>query len=300
MYSLSMRDPAARTPDNRTGLLELSSTGIMDLLIEFLGIYSDKYVEIKESTRKSAIHVPPDFLEQDVDFLTGYIEYGHYGIPGKIVNIKTSAKHRKSKDDSDIQHLYFLFYLPKGNKRGIALFHKINNVGVKSVIDREFNISFLKGVKNLPLKLDIKPITKSTAAKDYMSKIDVKKLILERFRNLEIFGDAFNNLPADLTVDIIFKAPRGGIIGSLDEFSSKRKDSKYSNTVVLANDMCGTVKSEINVDGRTRVTELSSEGAESRIIITENDVEMEENFPKYPSMNEFSKKLAKELLEELD
>jgi hypothetical protein len=148
--------------------------------------------------------------------------------------------------------------------------------------------------------LDIKPITKSTAAKDYMSKIDVKKLILERFRNPEIFGDAFNNLPADLTVDIIFKAPRGGIIGSLDEFSSKRKDSKYSNTVVLANDMCGTVKSEINVDGRTRVTELSSEGAESRIIITENDVEMEENFPKYPSMNEFSKKLAKELLEELD
>lgn len=299
MYALSMRDPATRTPDNKTGQLILSEAGLMGLLKEFLQEYTADYVEVLNSATNSVLHVGQDWIREDGTFLSGYIEYGHYGVPGKLVNVKTKEKHRKSKDDSDIYHLYFLFYLPKGKKKGVALFHKMQNVGVKSVIDSEFNKRFLKK-KRITNKLRIKPITRSNAAKDFLAKLEVKKLVMERFKNKELFGDVFNDLPDDVSVDVVVRAPRGGLLGHLSEFSASRKDAKYSQNVVLAKDLCGTVKSEIKVDGNYRMTELSSEGAESRVILTEEDVEMEDNFPKFPSINEFAKNLAITLANEMD
>jgi hypothetical protein len=297
MYALSMRDQAARTPDNQAGLLKLFETGIYSHIVQFLEGYSDEYHEL-ESTAKSVMHVDKNWIKCDGHFISGYIEYGHYGVPGKLVNVKTSKKHDKSKDDSDIFHLYYCFYIPPNRTHGIALFHKIHTTGAKTVFDNEFNLNYLMK-KKIYTKLKIRPITRSKVARDFMVKADVKKLVLERFKSTEFLGDAANQLPIGTTFDVVIKAPRGGVLGTLDEFQAKKEDAKFSENVVMANDLCAKVKSHIMVDGETRVTELANEGTESRVILTEAEVKMVDNFPSFASLDEFSKKLAVELENEM-
>ncbi|MBO9489103.1 hypothetical protein J7384_01885 [Endozoicomonas sp. G2_1] len=291
-----MREHAARTPDNKSGLIKLFESGLYEHIIAFLKSYGDKYHELEYSSN-SVLHVDPKWIKQDGQFISGYIEYGHFGVPGKLVNIKTSAKHSKSKNDSDINHLYYCFYLPRNSTRGVALFHKIHGTGIKTVFENEFTNYLVK--KKIYTKLSMRPITRSKVAKDYLNKTNVKKLVLERFKTAEFLGDAANQLPTGTTFDVVIRAPRGGILGTLDEFQAKKQDAKFSDNVVVANELCGKVKSQIEVDGQTRVTELANEGTESRIILTEADVKMENNFPSYSSLDKFAKKLAKELSEEM-
>jgi len=297
MYSLSMRDQSTRTPDNLTGSLQLHEAGLLDHIKMFLAEYTDDYVEL-DSSLNSVMHVQEQWIREDGFFISGYIEYGHFGVPGKLVNVRTSAKHDKSKDDSDINHLYYCFYIPPNTTHGIALFHKIHNTGAKNIFDTEFNFKYrLK--KNIYPMLRIRPITRSKVAKDFLVKADVKKLILERFENKDFLGDAANQLPEGTTFDVVIRAPRGGLLGTLDEFQAKKQEAKFSSNVILANDMCAKVKSVIKVGDKTRTTELSNEGTESRVILTEDDVVMIDNFPSYASMDDFAKKLAKELLDEM-
>jgi hypothetical protein len=297
MYSVSMRDISASTPDNRTGIVNIRKAGIYKHIIEFLKTYTNGYHRVNGSD-KSVIHIDPDWIKENGDFISGYIEYGHYGVPGKLVNIKTNAKHAKTKNDSDIYHLYFCIYLPTTADSGIALFHKIHNTGVKTVFESEFNNVYVKA-KNIGLKLNIRPITTSAVASDYMENAKVKQLVFERFTAKELLGDVVDGLPEDATFDIVIKAKRGGFLGTLSDYQAKKQDAKYAKNIVMANDLCGKVKSKINIDGSNRTTELANEGTESRIIVTEADVKMNDNLPQYESFNEFAEKLAKQLLKEM-
>ena len=297
MYSVSMRDASARTPDNKAGIVNIRKAGIYQHIITFLKTYTKGYHSVNGSD-KSVIHIDPDWIKKNGDFISGYIEYGHYGVPGKLVNIKTNAKHAKTKNDSDIYHLYFCIYLPKTADRGIALFHKIHNTGVKTVFQNEFNDVYVKD-KNIALRLSIRPITTSSVASDYMEKAKVKQLVFERFKAKELLGDVVEGLPEDATFDIVIKAKRGGILGTLSDYQAKKQESKYANNIVMANDLCAKVKSKIDIDGTPRTTELANEGTESRVIVTEADVEMKDNFPQYQSFNAFAEKLAKQLLKEM-
>jgi len=293
-----MRDASARTPDNKSGIVNIKKAGIYQHIINFLKTYTNEYHNV-DGSDKSVIHVDPEWIKQKSNFISGYIEYGHYGVPGKLVNIKTNAKHAKTKNDSDIYHLYFCIYLPSTSDRGIALFHKIHNTGVKTVFENEFNNVYGKA-QNIALKLRIRPITTSAVASDYMDKAKVKQLVFERFKAKELLGDVVDGLPEDATFDIVIKAPRGGVLGSLSDYQVKKQNAKYAKNIVMANDLCGKVKSKIDVDGSSRVTELANEGTESRIILSEEDVKMKDNFPQYNSLNIFAEKLAKQLLNEME
>jgi hypothetical protein len=292
-----MRDASARTPSNKAGIVNIREAGIYQHIITFLNTYTNGYHAV-DGSDKSVIHIDPKWIKQNGDFISGYIEYGHYGVPGKLVNIRTNKKHAKTKLDSDIFHLYFCIYLPKTADRGIVLFHKIHNTGVKTVFESEFNDVYAKD-KNIGLKLSIRPITTSSVASDYMEKAKVKQLVFERFKARKLLGDVVDGLPEDATFDIVIKAKRGGVLGTLSDYQAKKQDSKFAKNVVMANDLCGKVKSKIVIDGNTRTTELANEGTESRIIITEEDVEMKDNFPQYPSLNKFCENLAKQLLDEM-
>lgn len=297
MYSVSMRDNSARTPDNQTGLLKLHDIGLLTHIKNFLLEYSSDYCEISLS-KNSVMHVENDWIREDGHYLSGYIEYGHFGVPGKLVNVKTKNKHSKSKDDSDINHLYFCFYIPPDSAHGIALFHKIHNIGAKNVFETEFNYNYrLK--HNIYPKLRIRPVTRSSMARNFMEKAQVKKLILERFENQGVFGDIANQLPTGCSFDVIVRAPRGGVLGTLDQFQAKQQDAKFAPNVVLANSLCAKVKSEIQVGDKKRVTELANEGTESRVILTEDEIELRDNFPVFGSIDAFAKQLASDLMDEM-
>ncbi|WP_372860399.1 hypothetical protein [Pseudoalteromonas sp.] len=296
MYSLSVSDPAAKCPTNKAGLLELSNIKGLDLLSllnEWLNLHNKDYSDIGDDEEKKVLHVSR--VEEDGRFLSGWVEYGYYGIPGKIVNVKTKKKTRKSKEDSDINHLYFCFYIPENKKNSIALFHKTNQAALKTIFDLSFNSTNFFKDKSGGLKLRIKPLCKKDVLNDWMEKTQVKKLYLERYKDKSIVGDLADKLPIGSTVTVTINAPRGGFIGKMQDWMGK--DSEFTEDVTLLSDMCGDLTTKVDYKGRKSKTVLSNKGTESRVIITSSDVEMHEGFPKFNSIDTYAKQLATELME---
>lgn len=294
MYSLAVFDQSAKCPSNKTGILELSNIRGIDLYNElevWLESHNKDYTNIGDEEEKKVLHVSK--IEREGRFISGWMEYGYYGIPGKLINMKTKVKTPKSKDDTDINHLYFCFYIPENSKQGIALFHKTHNAALKTIFDESFNSKQNFHRSSGGLKLRIKPLCKDDVLNDWMEKTQVKKLYLERYKDKKILGDLADKLPVGSTVTVTVNAPRGGFIGKMQDWT--KKDSEYTNSVTLLSDMCGELTSKIDYKGRQSKTVLSNTGTESRIILTSNDVEMHEGFPKFSSIDAYGKKLAFDL-----
>ncbi|WP_338728486.1 hypothetical protein V8687_10915 [Shewanella baltica] len=283
MYALSVRDPAAKTSENKAGNLKLDNLRGLDILNFLTPLIQNleiDYVKLTDPISKEELNSVVKVTNPKFDgrFISGWVEYGHYGVPGKIINVDNSKSvYRKTVKDSDINHLYFCFYVPKNKYRGIALFHKIGTVGVKSVIEDRINDDASFPAWSKGLKLHIRPLTKATDTKQWMRKAQVKKIVLERFKDKDKFGDIANRLDSSAHFNMTITAPRGEVLGSLLDWNS----AEYSETVELLEDMCAEVKSEIEISGKRRVTSLSNTGTESKIEITGADVEMQENFPKF-------------------
>lgn len=298
MYALSVRDRTARTADNKSGNLPLDNLRGLDL-VNFLesmlrshdGVDYAKLVNPQTLEELKSVYKISN-LKVDGRFVSGWFEYGHYGVPGKIINVDNSSSvYRKSKSDSDIFHLYFCFYIPKNTRFGVALFHKIGIVGAKSVIDSLINSKESFPLWSRGLKLRIQPITREADVSAWMKKAKVKKILLERVKAKDQLSDVCNRLSNDTHVSMTLTAPRGKILGTLHDWVSP----EYAETVVLLNDMCEEVKTEILVDGKRQMTTFSNDGSESKIDITSANVKMIENFPTFSSIDEFAKKLAVEL-----
>ncbi|WP_420788917.1 hypothetical protein ACOI2Q_15465 [Shewanella algae] len=298
MYALSVRDLAAKTSENKAGNLKLANIRGLDalsFLTDFVNKLEADYLKLTDPTTNQELNSVLKVTSPKVDgrFISGWVEYGHYGVPGKIINVDNSQSvYRKTKKDSDINHLYFCFYVPENKYKGIALFHKIGNVGVKGVLEEKINEDSAFPAWSKGLKLRIKPITKATDTKQWMRKAQVKKIVLEKFKDKDKFSDVANRLDSGASFEMTIVAPRGEFLGSLLDWNS----DKYSDTVELLEDMCAEVKSVIEVGGKRRVTSLSNTGTESKVEITSQDVEMQENFPKFSSIDNYAKELAKELI----
>lgn len=298
MYSISVKDVLKRSTNNPAGLHKLDDIrgkGLLSLIQKFCQGYSHDYIKIDDDDddSKSVMKIKPNPIKND--FITGVMEYGHYGIPGKLVDIETKKEKSKSKNDSDIFHLYFCFYVPKGKRYGIALFHRIQTTSIKSVFNRKFNEEEAFPKWTSGLKLSIAPISKETDTKNWMQKTEVKKLVLERFKNKEIMGDLFDKLPEGTNITVTVNAPRNGTLGSALDWVSSNKTGKFHDSVDIVNDLCGTVKSDIKMHGKVRRTTLESQGIESRIEFDSSDVRMVENYPELNSLNSFAQTLAKDL-----
>ncbi|QYK02792.1 hypothetical protein [Shewanella psychrotolerans] len=296
MYSVSVRDRAVRNADNKNGNLELSNLRGKDLLVYLKTFLKDREKDYFKLVDSAGNEINSVFktTQTTVDdrFISGWVEYGHYGVPGKLINVDNSNNvFKKSKSDSDISHLYYCFYIPKGSHYGVALFHKIGTVGAKSVIEDLFNEDNEFPNWSKGLKLRIKPLTRETDVRNWMRKAQVKKIVLEKFKDKDQFSDVANKLSKDAHMSMTITAPRGDFLGSLFDWNS----ADYSETVELLEDMCAEVKTEIDVSGKRRMTTLSNQGTESKIDITSADVKMTDNFPRFSSIDTFAKSLAKDL-----
>lgn len=299
MYALSMSDHAARNPNNKAGLLNLSdikSNDLLTIIEEFLESFKSDYFDVGDETTNSVMHT--NKIQKNGRFISGWIEYGHYGVAGRIVNVKTKTHTPKTRDDSDMNYLYYCFYIPEKSHHGIALFHKTNTAAVKSVFDTSLNNWSTFKEKVGDLKLRIRPLTKHASVKDWMDRTRVKKVVLERYKNKEILSDLADLLPDGCTVNVTVNAPRGGAIGTMREWIEGTGD-KYNETVSVLTDMCDEVSSQTEIRGRKAKTSLSNPGTESKIILNRDVIEMVDGFPKFSSLDKFAQDLCEDLIKDI-
>lgn len=227
----------------------------------------------------------------------GVIEYGEYGIKGKVVNVPTgSTVYSKNKEDSDVSQLYFNFTIPKGETKGVCLFHNIHGRGVKGIIDQLINEYFHDKTKGL--KIQIRPLTYEKAVEDWMKYSQVKELRLTKYSPKSEVSDQVDQLTEN-TAEITYKPKKkGGSFGSFWDFSkSKTRKGKHRGAVDILGEYCSSVKAVVEFEGRKRVFSLSSDEIPvSSIEFDEDDVEMDEGAPKLKSLHEYSYQLVDDIL----
>ena len=268
---------------------------LLSIIKDFAESNKAIYQEIKLDSGKKTVKFSD--LKVIDRTIYGLIEYGEYGIKGKVVNIPSgSTVYSKKKDDSDISQLYFNFTIPKNETKGVCLFHNIHGRGVKGIIDQLLNEYFHDKTKGL--KIQIRPLTYEKAVEDWMKHSKIKELRLTKYSPKSEVSDQVDQL-AENTVEIKFKPKeKGGSFGSFWDFSkSKNRKGRLSGAVDILEEYCTSVKAVVEFEGRKRVFSLSSEELPvSSIDFDEDDVKMDEGAPMLNSLHEFSTQLIDDIL----
>lgn len=177
--------------------------------------------------------------------ITGWIEYGHYGIKSSIINITNNeTEFQKKPDNADMLKYFFLFWVPKA-KEGIALFHTIKSEGAKSVFQGEFskylNRYISRNIQYLPLAYD--------KAVQEWSNAEIKEIRAVRLKSSSDMADiplSFANSHADYVI-------RPQKNSKLPRFSSiLDKQSKEAKLIYELESKCEDVKVSLQINGKTR------------------------------------------------
>jgi hypothetical protein len=227
----------------------------------------------------------------------GFIEFGEYGIKGKVVHVPSGdTVYAKKKDDSDIQQLYFNFTIPSDVTTGICLFHNIHGRGVKGLADKMLNEFFHKLTKGL--KLQLQPLTYEKAVEDWMKNAQVKELRLNKYSPKFEVSDPVDQL-AENTVEITYKPKeKGGSFGRFWDFiQSKSRSGINRGAVAILSEHCASVKAVVEFDGRKRTFSLTSEDLPvSTIDFDDEDVKMEDGAPELASLHKYADELVTDML----
>ncbi|WP_440952064.1 hypothetical protein [Methanococcoides sp. FTZ1] len=125
------------------------------------------------------------------EMLSGLFKYGEFGIQASFtdINTKTVVTGMERKPNHSEKYPYFyLFYIPKGQHKGIAILQNYKNIGVKTTLEKILS-TYLNGTH---LKVEMRPlisrdlldqIDKSRLVEFNMIRYNVPKDIAEKFRD---------------------------------------------------------------------------------------------------------------------
>ncbi|WP_148265880.1 hypothetical protein [Oceanimonas sp. GK1] len=117
-------------------LNKIGGYDLFNLLNSFIG-GAKEYVTIKET--KQVYKFEPKISDAKKRIVSGWLEYGHYGIESDIINIRNNeTEFEKKTDNADMTKYFYLFWVPANSRDGVALFHTVRSDGTKSVFQKQF------------------------------------------------------------------------------------------------------------------------------------------------------------------
>ncbi len=199
-YSVRVFDQALAGPisEKYHKLGNIRGKDLLSIINEFSMTNNSSYHEIENKSGKKTIKFTNIQVVGRTVF--GIVEYGEYGIKGKVVNVTTgNIVYTKKKDDSDINQLYFNFTIPANATKAVCLFHNVHGRGVKCLVDQLLNEYFHKHTGGL--RLQIRPLTYEKAVEDWMKSSQIKELRLTRYSPTSNASDCVDQL-AENTVEV--------------------------------------------------------------------------------------------------
>lgn len=297
-YSIRIYDSALAGPREER-YHRLDSVRGLDLLNEleaFCNANSSAFLQVEEEKSKKAIKTSDVTLESRELF--GFIEFGEYGMKGKVVDVASNnTVYAKKAGDSDVHQLYFHFLVPKERKNALCIFHNIHGRGVKGIFEGIFNEYFQ--TKSKGLRLQIHPLSYDKVVQDWMDNATVKELRLQKFTPKNELKDAVAALDENVINITLKPKNKGGSFGSFLEFyqGNNIKGSKRGAIEILGNE-CHAVKALVEHNGKKRVFSLAANSTPiSSIEFDEEDVAMDDGAPKFDALKTYGRTLLADLLD---
>lgn len=286
---------AGPTDEKYHKLDSIRGKDILDIIKEFADGKTGSYHEVVDDISKKTIKFSN--VTRTKRTIYGFIEYGEFGIKGKVINVPTGATvYDKKKDDSDIHQLYFNFTIPSNDTKGVCLFHNIHGRGVKGVIDSLLNDFFKQ--KFSDLRLQMRPLTYEKAVEDWVKHSQIKELRLTKYKPAGPASDEVDKL-AENSSEVIYKPKlKGGSFGSLWDFmETDKRTGKHRGAVDILGEYCASVKAVVDLQGKKRVFSLTADALPvSTIEFDEGDVDMDDGAPRLNSLQKYATDLVEDIL----
>jgi hypothetical protein len=235
------------------------------------------------------------------DSFNAKLETGEYGFTSDIydTNLKTNAHNRKTNEAEMLPFLLHV-YFPRGKTRGILIFQRFKQFGVRGYMMDEFYPHFVASHPGYSVKL-----AKAVPAKvlaEILGKGQVKVFRFVKYQASSDICDAMSLIDQDAStteVEYVVKAKRNGYFGLLDplkkEFNKPIPD--FKSIVEIPNFDYDTIKVDIDVAGKRRSVDLGKVFKISANIDITNDVTLDVNgHPTKKSFAKIASDLAKTIL----
>lgn len=199
---------------------------------------------------------------------------------------------------------FFLFYLPKGKTRGIAIFQRFGTFGVRSSYISHFQEHFLEKAPEYAIRVE--PVIHPKLLEQLLSGGTIKKI---RFRQMKLPSDIsqqyhFGKEAAEQAyVEYAIIAKKKGSLpfaGLLAKLALNRKSTAglIDDPPHFASDR---VLLDVSANGKTRLIDISDLARIRSYYDITNEVKMESSgHPKLSSILDISKGLTKEIWDNLE
>ncbi|MEZ4713138.1 MAG: hypothetical protein R3A44_38470 [Caldilineaceae bacterium] len=127
-----------------------------------------------------------EHFTSDSDTVAGRVRTGEYGYESELVDVDAaSTSYKRSSADAEMLPFYFLFHVPQNSERGVAIFQRFGNSGIRTLFTQSFSSYFQEAHPSF--RVTLQPLVHNELLQHYLDQGELKKLEFTRF-----------SLPADV------------------------------------------------------------------------------------------------------
>jgi len=297
-HALSSYSIRCLNPDDKNGKKQnqhkLDSIVGRDLYA-LLQSFMESRREFKTIESKKQVYKFDDLaFNKDERIISGWMQYGKYGIRSEIINIQNNKKEfDKKTQNADMSKYYFMLWIPKETD-GIALFHTIKKDGIKSIFHSEFQEYFTRLTNGRTLQIN--SLTYEKALQEW-ADANVTEIKAVRFKGQTDIGDIPSSF-GGYHIDYVIKPQKNSRLGKLKKLLIENSDE--SAIIEELDELSGDIVVSLELDGNNRKLRIgrNSRKALCEIILPDN-IELVDGAPTLSTLNAFAGGVLLEFVDKL-
>lgn len=233
--------------------------------------------------------------------ISAFLESGAYGVGQPIIDVKSGkVNYAKKPSEANILQHYIQFTIPLGEKNGLALMHKSQGVGVKTMVDRFLRGFFFDQTQHA---LQILPYAYEGAVKEWLEFANVKSIKAKGYlpssdpaENMSRFAD----MNTEFTITPKRKKGFKASLGRLKDYIGANADEEKLGMIAVLSNVSERVQTVAELNGKSKTFETYADGKRVACDIPfgddEDDVVIKEGQPTFISVKKWSYELANDIL----
>lgn len=226
---------------------------------------------------------------------------GEYGFTSDLYDTGTKRNaHKRTKKQAEMLPFHVYVYIPRRCRRGVIIFQRFKQFGVRGYIADQFLPYFNTRFPNYSVK--ISKAVPAVVLEQLLAKAHVKAFRFVKHQASTDICDALHALDQDgatSEIEYVVKAKRRGFFGTLDPLKKefKKPVPNFKSIVEIPNFDYDTIKVDIDMAGKRRSIDLGNIMRISGTIDITDEVETDDSgHPTKDSFVKVAKQLARTLM----
>ena len=200
-------------------------------------------------------------------YLNGILRFGGYGHGSMLLDVQADTiSYERQLNDAELIPYFYLIKIPPTVNRGIIIFQKLGNLGVKEMFYKDFNEYFKNAHQDYVLEID--PLIPNDLVTQYLENRIVKIRLIKYGFPSDIADVPRDGIPQETEgeTEFVLKAKKNGSFPShmvnmlknnIKDFLGSN-DSSVGSILEVKNFQADNVKIEVRIGNSYRTVDLSN------------------------------------------